>query len=130
VLDDVERRRFLVQPAGEHALPPLVGALDVDLHERAGQFLFLPGGGGFACPQAHHQVLPPRRLARVQGNVADDAVALVEHAEDGDALRHWRNACLVAAGGSRAPRGRRRPVLLLPAAAARGEAQRKHQGKR
>ena len=42
VLDDVERRRFLVEPAREHPAPAFVRPLHVELDERAGQLLILP----------------------------------------------------------------------------------------
>jgi hypothetical protein len=67
------------------------------------------------------QVLPTRRLPRVQGDILHDAVALVEDAENGDAPRHRRDATLSG-------RSRRRlfardgGVLSLLAPPARGEA--------
>jgi hypothetical protein len=97
VLDGVERWRFLVDPAREDAAPFLVGALDVDLNEGAGQFLRLPRRRRLAGAQPHRDVLPSRRLAGVERNVADDPVALVQDGEDGDALRHRRHAGLAAA---------------------------------
>jgi hypothetical protein len=41
MLDDVERRTLLVQPAGKHTLPAFIvvtlrGSADEQLHERAG----------------------------------------------------------------------------------------------
>jgi hypothetical protein len=127
VLDHVERRRFLVQPAGEDAAPVLVSPLHIDLHERAGELFLLPRRGRFARAQSHDQVFPARRLPRVERDILHDAVALVEDAEDGDALRHRRYAAL--------PRRRRRRlvcgwgrVLLLTPAPARAEAKRKQQG--
>jgi hypothetical protein len=121
VLDDVERRRFLVDPAGEHPLPFLVGALDVDLHEGAGQLLFLPRGGRLAGAQANHQILPARGLARVQRDVLHDAVALVEDGEDRDTLRHRGHSALPRSGGGDILRDSHRGILLLAAAAARGQ---------
>jgi hypothetical protein len=95
MLDHVERRRFLVQPPREDAVPFAVRLLHVDLHERARQFLFFPRRGGLARTQAHQQVLPADRLAGMKRDVLGDAVALVEDAEDRDALRHGRDAGLV-----------------------------------
>jgi hypothetical protein len=95
MLDDVERRAFLIDPAREHPVPVLVGALDVDLDEGAGQFLQLPRRRRLAGAQANDDVLDPDRLAGLQGDVADDAVALVEQAEDRDPLGHRRDAGLV-----------------------------------
>jgi hypothetical protein len=73
-------------------LPGLVGALDVDLDERSGQLLFLPRRGRFARAQAHDHVFPADRLPRVKRDILDDAVALVEHAKNRDALGHGRHA--------------------------------------
>ena len=66
VLDHVERRRFLVQPAREHPPPALVAALDVDLDEAAGQPLILPRRGLFAGAQADDDIAPLGRLAGAQ----------------------------------------------------------------
>ena len=52
VLDDVERRRFLVEPAGEDPLPVPVGPLHIELDEGAGQLLRLPRRGRLAGAQA------------------------------------------------------------------------------
>jgi hypothetical protein len=95
VLDHVERRTFLVEPAREDPVPLLVGPLDVDLHERAGQLVDFPWGGRLAGAQPHDDVLHPDRLARLKRQVLDDAVALVEQAEHGDAVLHWRHARLL-----------------------------------
>jgi hypothetical protein len=128
VLDDVERRRFLVDPAREDAAPALVRALDIDLDEGSGELLLLPRRGRFARAQTHQQIFPSRRLARVERDILHDAVALVEDAEDGDALRHRSDSAL-------ARRGRRRlfgrlngRVLLFPASPARSEGKRKQPG--
>jgi hypothetical protein len=127
VLDDVERGRFLVQPAGEHAAPGFVGPLDVDLDEGAGELLFLPWGGGFARAKAHDHVLPLRRLARVQRNLSHDSVALVEHSKDRNALRHRRDAALTCGGCGHVLRRWSSGVLLLGAASARSERERSQQ---
>jgi hypothetical protein len=97
----------------------LVGTLDVDLDEGAGQFLFLPRRRRLARAQADHQILPARRLAGMKRDVFDDAVALVEDAEHGDALGHWRDALLVRAPAPAILRGGRRFVLLGAAVAGR-----------
>jgi hypothetical protein len=118
VLDDVQRRRFLVQPAREDPCPFAVGALDVDLDEGAGQLFRFPRRGRFARTKPHGDVLPTRRLARVERDVADDPVAFVEDGEDGDPLGHWRHACL-ARDCPRALSPRR--LVLLRSALARRE---------
>jgi hypothetical protein len=102
--------------------------MHVDLDERAGKLLRLVGRGRFARAQAHDDVLPPYRLARAQGDVLDDAVALVEDSEDRDALRHGRDPALPGRRCRRIYRcTRRRRILLLLAAAARGQRQRNQQ---
>jgi hypothetical protein len=95
VLDDVQRRALLVQPAREDPRPARVGPLDIDLDEGAGQLLGLPRRGGLAGAQADDDVLEANRLARPQIHVADDAVALVEQAEDRDPLGHGRHPRLI-----------------------------------
>jgi hypothetical protein len=126
VFDDVERRRFLVQPAGKDPLPLPVRPLGVDLDERAGQLLFLPWSRGLTGAETDDHVLPARRLPRVKRHILDDAVALVEDAEHRDALRHRSDPGLVdvrpRTAGLGDGRGRR--ILLIAAAAACGEAER------
>jgi hypothetical protein len=121
VLDDVERRRFLVDPAGKHPFPLLVGALDVDLDKGAGQLLLLPWCGRLARPQADHQVFPPRGLAGVKRDILHDPVALVEDRKHRDPLRHRRHSALPCRGRRNIARGGDRSILLLAAAAARSK---------
>jgi hypothetical protein len=118
VLDDVERRRFLVQPARENPVEAPVALAHVDLNEGAGQFLLFPRGGRLACLEPHDHVLPARRLAGVESDVLDDAVALVEHAEHRDPVRHRRDVGLAR---GRCPRLFRSSLirLLSPAVARR-----------
>jgi hypothetical protein len=73
-----------------------VRPLDVHLHEGAGQLFLLPRRARFAGAQADRDILHPHRLPRLQRQVADDAVALVEQAEDRDPLRHRRDAGEIA----------------------------------
>jgi hypothetical protein len=130
VLDDVERRRFLVQPAREHSAPAPVGALDIELDECAGQRLAFPRRGRLAGPQADDDVLDPHRLAGLQGDVADDAVALVQQPEHGDPLRHRRDPRLAPGRGRDAGRHRLAVRFLLGrlvAAAAGGAERQQHQ---
>jgi hypothetical protein len=128
VLDRVECRRFLVQPAREDAIPFAVGPLHVELDERASQLFRLPRSGHFARAQPDDHILPPRRLAGMERDVLLDPVALVEDAEHRDALRHRGDAGLSAVGGGPRADGTG-GVLLLPAAAARREGERKHDGR-
>lgn len=88
--DDVERRPFLVEPARKHPLPTLVDLLNVKLNECAGIMFGLPGRGLLARAQPDDDIADAQRLARFQGQIAADAVTLVEQADDGDALRHRR----------------------------------------
>ena len=61
---------------------------DVELHERAGFGRVFPRRGFLAGAQADDGVAGAQRFARLHGEVTGDAVALVEQADDGDALRH------------------------------------------
>jgi hypothetical protein len=104
MLDDIERRRFLVEPAREHAVPVLVGLLDVDLDEGAGQLFLLPRSRRLARPEADDHVLPPDRLPGMERDGLNDSVALVQHAEHRHALRHRSDAALSIGSRSRLPR--------------------------
>ena len=95
MLDDVERGAVLVDPAREDPCELLVRALHVDLQKGAGQPLGLPRRGCLAGAQADDDVFDAHRLAGAQGQVAHDAVALVEQADNRDALAHRRRADLV-----------------------------------
>ncbi|HET7708852.1 MAG TPA: hypothetical protein VFK50_04865 [Sphingomicrobium sp.] len=61
----------------------------------------MPRRTGFAGAQADDRILVANRLPRPQGQVANDPVALVEQADDGDPLGHRGNARLA---GDRCPR--------------------------
>jgi hypothetical protein len=90
MLDDVERRRFLVQPSRKDPLELALGIADVKLDEGAGKFLFFPGRAGLAGAKANDHVADAERLSRFHLQVAGNAVALVEKADHGDAFRHRR----------------------------------------
>ena len=91
VLDDVERRRLLVEPAREDPLPAPLRIAHVELDEGAGQLLHLPGRGGLAGAQADRSRRRSAPPGRASGrSVAGYAVALVEEAEHRDPLRHRR----------------------------------------
>jgi hypothetical protein len=98
--------------------------MDVDLDERSGQLLLLPWRRRFARAQPYDHLFPPRRLSRTQRYVLDDAVALVEDAEDRDALRHRRHSALACAGHGRIGRRRGHRVLLRRAFPARSQRER------
>jgi hypothetical protein len=59
MLDDIQRRRFLVEPAGKGALPFFVWPPDIELDEGAGELLRFPRRGRFAGAQTNDHVLPP-----------------------------------------------------------------------
>ena len=88
MLDDIQRRRLLVEPAREDPPPALVGLFDVELDERPGERRTFPRRSRFACAQADDDVADAQGLAGLHGQVADDAVALVEQADHCDALGH------------------------------------------
>lgn len=123
VLDNVERRGFLVEPAREHALPSLVGLKYVDLNESAGKFFLFPWSSRFARAQMHQYVLPSCRLAGVKSDVFHNAVALVEDAKDSDPLRHRRHSGLIGRDRSRPIASRARSGLRLIRAIAGREGQ-------
>jgi hypothetical protein len=127
VLDDVERRRFLVEPARKDPAPFLVRLLDVDLDERTGQLFFFPRRRRLARAQPNDHVLPAHRLAGMKRDRLHDAVALVEHAEHCDALRHRRHAALPVCGRRSLLGRRQRRVSALLALAARSERKRSWQ---
>jgi hypothetical protein len=77
--------------------------LNVKLDERSGQFLIFPRRSRLAGTQPHDGVVHADGLTGFQGNIADNAVALVEQAQNRDALSHRRNPGLLAR-----PRIRRR----------------------
>ena len=128
MLNNVERGRLFIEPAGKYAVPMLVGLLDVELNERAGQLFFLPRRRRFASTQTNDDVLPANRLAGMKSNVLNDSIALVEDAEHGDPLRHWRYAALPVCSRTDLVRPRRSSVLLAIALAARDKRKRGEQG--
>jgi hypothetical protein len=101
--------------------------MDVELDERAGQLLFLPGRGLFAGAQPNDRVLPANRLAGPERDVLDDAVALVEDPEHRHALRHRRDPALPGGRHRHLLVGRSRGILLLGPLAAGGERERDQQ---
>jgi hypothetical protein len=92
VLDDVERRRFLVDPAGENAAELALWVANVELHEGARQLLHFPGRRGFTGAQAHDHPAGLDRLARLHLELARNAVALVEQAKHRHPFAHRRRA--------------------------------------
>jgi hypothetical protein len=92
VFDDVEPRRFLVKPARKDPLEAALGVANVELDEGAGQLLDFPRRRCLASAQPDDDVAEPDRLARPHGELARNAVALVEEADHRHALRHRRGA--------------------------------------
>ncbi|MDB5693239.1 MAG: hypothetical protein JWO81_2302 [Alphaproteobacteria bacterium] len=90
MLDDVERRRLLVEPARKDPVELALGIGDVELNEGAGQLLDLPWRGRLAGAQPDDDVADAQRLARLEGQVPLNAVALVEQADHRHALVHRR----------------------------------------
>jgi len=72
----------------------LVRLLHVHLHESTCELLRFPGRRRLAGAQSHDYVLPASRLARVERDVLNDTVALVEDAENSDSLTHGRDTPL------------------------------------
>ena len=68
VLDDVERRRFLVEPARKDPLELALRVAHVELDEGAGQLLHLPGRGRLAGAQPDDHVADAHRLAGPQAS--------------------------------------------------------------
>jgi hypothetical protein len=118
VLHDIQRRRFLVHPPREDPPPFLVGALHVQLQEGAGQLLLFPRSGRLAGPKVNDRVARADGLSRLQPEIVDDAVALVEEADDRDPVLHRRQPGLIAfehLAGVRRLRLLLVAALLLPA---------------
>jgi hypothetical protein len=96
------------------------------LDEGAGELLLFPRRGRLAGAQANDHVLPAHRLAGMERDRLRNPIALVEDAEDGDALRHRRHRLL---HGGLLAWGRLRPgsVLLFAPLAAGNERERDQQ---
>lgn len=62
---------------------------DDQLHEGPGFLGRFPLGGAFAGAQADDGTADADALAGFERDVADEAIAFVEQAEDGDPLRHF-----------------------------------------
>jgi hypothetical protein len=92
MLNDVERRAFLVQPTRKDPLPIGVGATHIELDEGARQPLGFPRRGRFASAQADHRILGADRLPWPEHEIAHDSVALVEQCDHRHALAHRRHA--------------------------------------
>jgi hypothetical protein len=98
VLDDVERRALLVEPARKHPPPTLVELLDINLYERPGKLIGFPRRRLVAGAQTNDHVADPCRLAGLELELARHAVALVEQAEHRLTLVHRRRCGIEHAG--------------------------------
>jgi hypothetical protein len=132
MLDDVERRSFLVEPAGKYPLITSLRIAHVELDEGSGQPLIFPRRGGLTGAQPDDGVSDSRRLAGPQCHVAHQSVTLVQQAKHRhpfghrrrsgrhplDLLRHIDRldgqlvgrARLPVAGGEQQQKGERRPA--------------------
>jgi len=95
VLDHVEARRVLEQPARKDAAPFRlrigVGALEyVDLDESPRLGRLFPWRGALASGQTDHDIADAAGFAGRHFQIAADVVALVEQAEHSHALFHRR----------------------------------------
>jgi hypothetical protein len=144
MLDQIERWRILEQPARKNpppgkrriAIDPL---FDENLQECAGFGGLLPRQGALAGCHADNKIADPLRLTRFHGEVLGQIVALVEHADRGDAILHRRaefafNRRPTADGGCRQDLGHFllpcvTAVIAIAAAAAQSEQRRAGQGK-
>lgn len=87
------------------------------MNKGTGELLWLPRSGRLAGSEPNDHVLPACRLAGFQSNVLDDAVALVENSDHGDALGHRRHSALPCRGRrSLYPSELGRIVLTAPSA--------------
>jgi hypothetical protein len=111
MLDDVERRRFLVNPTGEHPPPARIRLLNVELKESAGKLFILPRRGRFTSAQAHDHIFYANRHSGLHLKIPDDAVALVEQADHRDPVLHRCDADLLPGTGGRF--GKLDPVALV-----------------
>ena len=124
MLNDVERGRFLIEPARKNTVPAPVGLLNIDLNKGARQFLLFPRSGRFTSAEAHDHVLPTNRLARVKRDILNDAVALVENAQNRGALRHGCDPALAIGRRWYLASACQGSILSRAALAARGEHER------
>jgi hypothetical protein len=78
--------------------------LDIKLDESPCELFAFPRSRRLAGAQPNDRIVQSDRLARLHPNIARDAVALVENAENGDAIRHRSDPGLLPR-----PRVRTRP---------------------
>jgi hypothetical protein len=89
MLNNVAVWAFLKKPAGEDASPFVVlWAADIKLHKGAGFRCFFPWCSGFTCAQANDGIAHTQRTTGLQRQIAGEAVAFVEQADDSHAILH------------------------------------------
>ncbi|KQN06574.1 hypothetical protein ASE85_19830 [Sphingobium sp. Leaf26] len=89
MLHDITVGPFAEQPAGKIAPPLAIGAAaHVQLHEGAGFLHIFPWRAGFARLQPDDRIAHAQRFARLHRQIAGQAVALVQQADDGAPLGH------------------------------------------
>jgi hypothetical protein len=128
MLNDVERRRFLVNPTREESPPAGIGLLDIELDECASEPFVFPRSRRFAGTKPNDRIVHSHRLARLDPDVASDTVALVQEAQDSDTVSHRRDAGLLTRTGVGA--GQVHAVFrirVLPLIAAAAGRQKEHQ---
>jgi hypothetical protein len=89
VLDHVAIGPLAKNPPRKDAIPFVVALVlygQLDEGTRFGRIF--PRRGRLACAQPDDRAADPRRFAGLHLDIADQAVALVEQADDGDALGH------------------------------------------
>ena len=139
MLDHIAVGAFAENPARKDPIPFVVALVlhgQLDKGARLGRIF--PRRGRLARAQPHDRAADPRGIARPHLEFADEAVAFVEQADDGNALGH-RSCALDAADflrhafgfcdgrdGGAAPRFRRCPV----AGGQRGRGQKRDQRSR
>jgi hypothetical protein len=134
MLDQIERRRILEQPAGKHLVPGECVAgfgplFNKHLNKGPGFGRLLPRQRTLAGCQPDHQIAQLPGLARFHHQVLRQVIALVEHADGGDAVfdrcaivAFDRRACGNRGCGDRFGRG-----ILLAGRLVSGSAAAQHQ---
>jgi uncharacterized membrane protein YfbV (UPF0208 family) len=95
VLDDVERGRFLEQPAGKHRAPGELrvsrrALFDKHLHKGPGLGRIFPRQRALAGVYLDHDIAKAARFAAFHHQILAEVVALVQQADGGDAIFNGR----------------------------------------
>jgi hypothetical protein len=103
--------------------------LPVNLNKGSRELFGFPRRARFAGLQTHRDVLDPHRLAGTQGQVADDAIALVQQTQHRNPLRHRRHAGNISGGAGNVDRNRLIPFPFELAGAIAARKQENRNGK-